>query len=179
MNGHFTVDDLEFEFISARRSLDSFKCAESLESEEIERFLREQALFYHEEGLARVVLVLHGHIIVGYFALAMGRIYLSWRKKAHLFGEKAEMEIPALLLARMGVHQNFRQKGIGRVILRRVFDIADKISEYVGFRFIFVDSKQQSAEFYRKFGFKENTSEKYKGRKHINMILDLKRMKNF
>jgi len=78
-------------------------------------------------------------IVIGYFALAMGKIYLSWGKKKKSFDKEIEMEIPALLLARMGVHEEYRKRKIGSAMMAHVFAIADEISEKVGFRFIYVD----------------------------------------
>jgi len=80
------------------------------------------------------------------------------------------MEIPALLLARMGVHEEYRGKDIGTVMMAQIFNIADEISEKVGCRFLYTDAKLQSVGFYEVFGLEEN-----KGL--VNMILDLETIK--
>lgn len=171
----FTLEDIEYEFLSPERALDSFKCADTEESIKIEQFLREDALFFHRQGLAKTVLALWKETIVGYFSLAMGKIQLTWRKKEKAFGKKISMEIPALLLARMGVHEDFRGKHIGKAMMAQVLNIADEISNKVGCRFIYVDAKLQSVGFYMSLDFEENNCDKHRNNsKLINMVLDLK-----
>jgi len=58
--------------------------------------------------------------------------------------------------------------------MKKIFATARELSKKVGFRFIFVDSKPQSAGFYSSFGFVQNNCIKYQGRDIINMTLDLK-----
>ncbi len=109
----------------------------------------------------------------------MGSIELSWKKKNEIFTMQERhlpRNLPALLLARMGVHQDYRKCGLGKAMMRKIFATAQELSKKVGFRFIFVDSKPQSAGFYRCFGFVQNNCMKYKGRDIINMTLDLKSM---
>ena len=67
MNDIVDINALSFELISSKRDLDSFKCSENQESEEIEQFLKKSALTYHKEGLARTVLVLRQDALVGYY----------------------------------------------------------------------------------------------------------------
>lgn len=174
----FALKDIKYEFLSPKRPLDSFKCADTDESVKIEQFLREEALFLHQQGLSKIVLALWEEIVVGYFALAMGKIQLTWGKKEKVFGKKIAMEIPALLLARMGVHEDFRGIGIGTVMMSQVLDMADEVSKRIGCRFIYVDAKSQSIGFYKKLCFEENNCEKHKNNDElINMILDLATIK--
>lgn len=179
MKKDFDIADIEYEFLSSKRVLDSFKCADTKESAEIEQFLREKALFFHQQGLAKTVLALWENTIVGYFSLAMGQIQLTAGVKIEAFGEEISIiRIPALLLARMGVHEGYRGKDIGTAMMSQVFDIADEISKRMGCRFIYVDAKFQAIEFYKKFDFEENHHKSYKNRdKSINMILDLTKIK--
>ncbi|MDQ7822539.1 MAG: GNAT family N-acetyltransferase [Candidatus Eremiobacteraeota bacterium] len=148
MSVSFNLEELEFEQISPARDLGAFKCAETSDSKEIESFLKEYALFYHKQGLTRVALALHKDIIAGYFALSMGGISLSHENREEIFGPGVKIRIPALLLARMGVHEEYRGNGIGRAMMMHVYSIAYRLSDIVGFRFVFVDSKAQSVDFY-------------------------------
>jgi GNAT superfamily N-acetyltransferase len=178
MKKEFALEDIRYEFLSSRRPLDSFKCADTEESMEIEQFLREEALFFHQQGLAKTVLALWEETVVGYFSLAMGKIHLTWGKKEKAFGKKIAMEIPALLLARMGVHEHFRGQRIGTAMMLQALNIADEVSKKVACRFIYVDAKLQSVDFYKKLDFEENKCEKHKNDEGlINMILDLETIK--
>jgi GNAT superfamily N-acetyltransferase len=174
MKERIDVDKLGFEYISSARDLNSFKCSETEESQQIEYFLKEDALFYHKGKLASVVLVIWNEIVVGYYALAMGNIALSQRKRKKAFGRDiGQSNIPAFLLARMGVHEDHRNKGIGRIILNQVLHTAGELTDKIGFRYILVDSKQQSIGFYRKFGFEIIREEESKGEKRAVMVLDM------
>ncbi len=88
MTTDFDVKDIEYEFLSHKRLLDSFKCADTEESKKIERFLREDALFFHQQGLVKVVSALWDDVIIGYFALAMGKIQLTCNKKKKYSGRR-------------------------------------------------------------------------------------------
>ena len=54
----------------------------------------------------------------------------------------------------MAVDKKYERKGVGRFLLLIAVGKALKISDEVGCRFITVDSKRESIEFYQKHGFK-------------------------
>ncbi len=62
--------------------------------------------------------------------------------------------IPALLIARLAVDQNYRGKGWGEEILVGAFQKAEKINEISAIQAVVVDTLNASAEaFYRLYGF--------------------------
>lgn len=81
---------------------------------------------------------------------------------------------PALKIARLAVHQDLRGQRIGETLTRMAIGIAkDHISPRVGCRFVTLDAKQQSIEFYRKQGFTLLDSDENKKRETPVMFLDL------
>lgn len=58
-------------------------------------------------------------------------------------------------IARLAVDSRFEKRGIGTHLLYAAIGKALSISDSVGCRFVLVDSKKESINFYEKFGFKK------------------------
>jgi len=63
--------------------------------------------------------------------------------------------LPVLRLARLAVSQKAQRQGIGKALLRFVFDLALKLSTEYGCIGVLVDAKKDAEEFYRQYGFYE------------------------
>ncbi|HDN66124.1 MAG TPA: GNAT family N-acetyltransferase [Methanosarcinales archaeon] len=81
-------------------------------------------------------------------------------------------EYPAIKIARLAVDKKYGRKGVGSFLLLAAVGKALKISDDVGYRFITVDSKQDSIEFYEKQGGFE-LAKKRKNDPYPTMYLDI------
>jgi GNAT superfamily N-acetyltransferase len=61
--------------------------------------------------------------------------------------------LPVLRMARLAVSQKAQGQGIGKALLRFVFDLALKLSVDYGCIGVLVDAKKDADEFYRQYGF--------------------------
>ncbi|MDP2797514.1 MAG: GNAT family N-acetyltransferase [Methanoregula sp.] len=84
---------------------------------------------------------------------------------------------PALLLARIATKDEYRGQGIGREMMKRVFNVAFDLTEQIGCRFVKVDAKKDEGtiRFYQKNGsfikIHENSDT-------IQMVVDLNKVRN-
>lgn len=90
------------------------------------------------------------HGVVGYVTVASNLIDAA---KVGKTGGPAKW--PALLIARLATAGNRQGQGIGKHLMRHVFELAKNQYESTGCAVVTVDSKPESVGFYRKFLFEE------------------------
>jgi GNAT superfamily N-acetyltransferase len=61
--------------------------------------------------------------------------------------------VPVLGLARLAVDQSAQAMGLGRQLLRFVFELAAKMADEVGCAGVVVDAKPLAVDFYTRYGF--------------------------
>ena len=84
--------------------------------------------------------------ILGFVTLSPGHIHQSEIPKAKL----PKLPVPILRLARMGVSTMLQKQGVGRLLLKTVFNLAiDK----AGCMAVIVDAKPNALSYYTKYGF--------------------------
>ena len=81
---------------------------------------------------------------------------------------------PAVKIARLAVNKELRGAGIGyQLTVLAIGIIKTQICPHVGCRFIVLDAKQNSIDFYKRQGFTLLDSEENKAREHPIMFLDM------
>ncbi len=143
----FSYDELQIVPYTKRHDVSGFEST----SPELDEFLKEDALKNQEELISKTYLCCHFNQLVGYVAFTTDII----RKKDVREEEQIEVpykEYPAIKIARLAVDKKYERRGVGRFLLLAAVGKALKISDEVGCRFITVDSKQDSIEFYEKSG---------------------------
>lgn len=143
-------EDLNFEILHAERDLSFFKC----NNEDLYEFVTEAALSSQLKRLSVTRLALYEDQVVGFFTLVNDCI--EARAINELDGDPGYpyTKYPAIKIARLATHDDFRHRDIGTNMLLKILIIMRRVSEYVGCRIITVDSKPESVGFYQKFGFK-------------------------
>jgi GNAT superfamily N-acetyltransferase len=144
-------DDLQVVILNADHDLTLFHC----DNQELENFLKQDALNNQYYFLSVTRLVFYHGRIVGYFTLVNDVI-----RKKEVIADDGEVDYhytfyPALKIARFATHTDNQRQGIGRYMLLRVFAFWFRLSQYVGCRIITVDAKPEATGFYKKFGFRE------------------------
>ena len=166
MHSRFSYDELQIVPYTKRREVSGFKST----SPELNEFLIEDALKNQEELISKTYLCYYFNSLVGYATFTTDII----RKKDVREGEQIEVpykEYPAIKIARLAVDRGYERKGVGLFLLLAAVGKAFTISNEVGCRFITVDSKQESVEFYRKYNFK--FIKKHERRDYPTMYLDI------
>jgi len=120
---------------------------------DLDRFFRRfagQNQFRHHIGATYVAA--EGERLLGFATVTAGHIEIddlpkSKRKKLPHY------PLPILRLARLAVDQNARGRGVGKLLLRAVFQIAREMAESVGCVGVVVDAKPDAVTFYERYGF--------------------------
>ena len=153
--------------------------------QDINDFYRNDALSYQRDLRAKTyVLYLEDKIIAFYSVMndKIDRVSNSikqgnWQDKFSdkNFETEISKEYPAVKVGRLGVHKDFKGKGIGSFILTYIKASFSDPNNKTGCRFVTLDAYIDKQEFYEKNGFVEliqgNTNPK---RETIPMFFDLK-----
>ena len=150
-------------------TLDSFDCGK----EQLNRFLKSQALNNQSSDSAQTYVLADGLIVKGYYSLAAGTVThdeATERVKKGL----ARHPIPVILLARLAVDASMQGKKIGPALLKDALRRAAHAADTVGARAVLVHAKDDNAKgFYEHFNFEPSPSDPY----HLLLIMkDLRRI---
>ncbi len=120
---------------------------------ELDRYFQRYAgqnQFRHHIGSAYVA-VLEGRI-AGFVTVSPGEMTAE-AIKAALKRKLPAYPIPILRIARLAVDKRFQGHGIGKLLLRAMFELALEIRDRLGCVGVVVDAKQDAVSFYRGLGF--------------------------
>lgn len=142
-----------FETLSAKHDLSDFDCGD----EELNDFLKNDALSQQNEKLNVTKLVLCEGKIIGYASLLTDTIILKKIKdekireklKGKLNLNSKEKEISAVMIGRFALDKKYIGEGLGSHILRNILRNLKQISENkIGFRFIVIEGYASAFNFY-------------------------------
>ena len=144
------LNELHFDFLSEGSDLHSFRCSDN----DLNDFLRDDALYYQQERLASTRLAYYHDTLVGYFTLVNDSIFADAITGEDGDGRFEARRYPAIKIARLATHDDYAGRGIGTHMVAKATGIVVNLSKYTGCRIITVDSKQGRESFYEQFGFK-------------------------
>lgn len=157
-----------------------FSCGTSEEDEDLNDFLRSDALRLQERNIVTTFVAYYGQVgsaeIVGYVSLLADTIRLETREKKRLaLAHDDHPFVPALKVARLGVDAAFgrRTRGTGEALMRFAYERGLQVAELAGCRLITLDAYPKSVGFYEKLGFRRSCSKDYAAKEHPSMWLDL------
>ncbi len=150
--------ELDIVKLSVGFDLSIFDC----EDNDLNSFLKDDALIYQNGSLAITYLCLYKNQIIGYFSLSSDAIRLDIGEKEAMPEPKRRLgEYPAVKISRLAVHKDFRKRVVGTFLVKAaVGKIAGAIIKEIGVRFVTVDAYEQATEFYKKLGFTQNLAKK-------------------
>ncbi|NOY24977.1 MAG: GNAT family N-acetyltransferase [Oligoflexia bacterium] len=122
---------------------------------DFDRFLSRYAgqnQFRHHVGITYVAVV--GGGIVGFVTVAASQVEVADLPEADR-RRLPRYPLPVLRLARLAVDENAQGRGIGKVLLRAVFALAQEMARTVGCVGVLVDAKPDAVGFYERLGFRE------------------------
>lgn len=179
MEGKIPYELLSLTRLAKYHDVSKFDCAVQPEHNDLNEFLKEDALKYQELGLAITYVCIYKEQIVGYVTLCSDNVRISEEEKEDIFkgiipkGARIPKEIPAIKIARLAVEKGYQKSGIGKYLILRSIIIARDMKSTIGVRVITVESKKSSMDYYKKLGFRELETYCGKKREHPYLYLDI------
>ncbi|WP_034171149.1 GNAT family N-acetyltransferase [Acinetobacter sp. YZS-X1-1] len=151
--------ELQFFYIDSieKEAYQSFEC----ERGELNSFLIDDAIDYHNYGLTKTTLVFESDNLIGFFSLSADKIVLTRTEidELALNGEYPITYFPAVKITKLAVDKAYAGKGYGRRILELIEGIV--YGHHMAVRFLTLDAVNEPKvlEFYQKNGFEESLHE--------------------
>ncbi len=126
------------------------------DNKELKDFLIDDALGNQEMGFSNTYLWFYNpeNSLVAYVTILMDSIRLRGKLRQFFRDEGVEYKtLPALKVGRLCVDKRYKRRGIGTNMMYFVMEKILKLSTEVGCRFLVVDAKRESVNFYKKLGF--------------------------
>ena len=141
---------LRIEPLSRNHNRKSFDCGD----EQVNRFLREQALQDHERNLSRTTVLIDEADparIIGYHTLVMAHVKQEQNPADR---PRIKRGIPVILLGQLGVDKEFQQRHFGEMLLMDAQARVDEISRRTGVRAMMLDARNERlARWYERHDF--------------------------
>jgi len=131
---------------------DGFDCGHSL----LNDWLRRYALQNQRANAAKTFVVCQGHLVIGYYSLAVGAVDHG-TATARVRKGLARHPIPVMVLTRLAVDLHHQGEKMGRCLLRDAILRTLRAADIAGIRAIFVEAKDERVRvFYERFGFEQS-----------------------
>jgi len=140
-------------------------------SGELNDFLKSDAFSDQDNLISKTYICLYENFIAGFFTLTADTIEIKAVNEFDSIDNYEYRKYPAVKLARLAVDSKFERKGVGRFLLLAAIGKTLSICNSIGCRYITVDSKPESVDFYKKHGF--ILVEKSKNRDFVHMYLNM------
>jgi predicted N-acetyltransferase YhbS len=137
--------------LRGKHSTEDFSCGE----ESLDTWLERYARHAEAAGSARTFVTTDDGVrIVGYYALTVGQVELGDATDRLLKGQPSGRHVPVAILARLAVHLEHRDAGLGRSLLQDALIRTQHVSESMGIRALVAHAlTEEAATFYTRFGF--------------------------
>lgn len=153
MNIEYIKNHYYFETLAEEHDLTKFSC----DSEDLNDFLKNDALNQQNEKLNLTKLVICDGEIVGFVSILSDTIPLKnirddearFNIKPHFTNVSKNKLLPAIKIGRFAIDNKYSGNGLGSHILRNVINNIKYISKnYVGLRFVIVEGYAKAYSFY-------------------------------
>jgi GNAT superfamily N-acetyltransferase len=141
--------ELVSEPLSERHAVENFRCGYP----SLDEWLSGSALHAQANRTARTFIWHRGDAaVVAYFSLSAAIVRRAELPKK--VGRGAPETIPAVLLARLALHQSLHGTGLGAELLFDALSRTLRATEHIGARLLVVDAiDEKAAGFYERYGF--------------------------
>lgn len=144
--------------LAKQHRLEEFRCGETA----LDEWLTWYARSAHAADSAKVFVTTldDAETVVGYYALAAAQVAPDDATERARKGQPSTRAVPAVLLARLAVHEDHQGAGLGQSLLRDVLRRCVVAAESIGARVLLVHAKHARAkEWYLRFGFEESPTD--------------------
>jgi len=155
--------------LRGKHNLGDFCCDEDA----LDNWLHRHSRHAEAAGSARTFVTCgRGHVI-GYYALTVGQVEPDDATERLLKGQPAKRPVPVLVLARLAVDRDHKNRGVGRSLLQNAPLRCAAVAESVGVRAVVAHSNEEARGFYDRFGFESSPSDP------LHRILLMKDLRRF
>lgn len=163
--------------LSEKDDLASFDCGD----EDINLFLKEDALIQQQIFLNSSILLFYEDYLAGYCSVMADSIKLNLTEKEEEELQVHFSEFPAVKIGRLGVDVNYTSRGFGELLIDLVVTMAEELNNdngrdpSLGVRFVTLDAMPNRVDYYLKRGFVLNMDSKYQSKKRrtVSMRRDI------
>lgn len=149
----YILENYNFEKLSSNHELSSFNCG----SQDLNDFLKNDALKQQKENLNVTQLVVCDNEIIGFVSLLADNLKLKnidEKTKELIQGHLPHtQEVPGVKIGRFAINKKYSRNGIGTNVIGQIILEIKEISKNVGIRFIIVDAYAIAYKFYEKNNF--------------------------
>jgi GNAT superfamily N-acetyltransferase len=160
----FSLEQFDIKPFSSQLDLSDFNCDFEEEDLGLNEFIHKEAMDYQHDCMGSTYIFFNQNIPMGFVTIAMYAIEVKETKLRMVTSEK---RYPALLLGRLGVDNNYRNRHVGRCIVQWTVAHAKALAKEVGCRFVVVLTRQSKVVFYERCGFE--VCPKYDNKKKVLM----------
>jgi GNAT superfamily N-acetyltransferase len=156
MSTRVDISALKIVTLAEDSDISHFSCG----NKELDTFLTETAKVAQVENTSRTHLVYLDADLVGFFSLTCDSIT---RKHVDIEFQKEDYVhkvYPAIKITRLAVQHEYQGKGIGHALLYYAFGVVYALQRYTACRYVVVDAKPDTIDFYQKFGFHSDATGK-------------------
>ncbi len=123
-------------------------------SDELNDFLKSDALTAQNDLISRTYLCFWRGALAGFVTLTTDTIGYNLIEQCDGIDGYVYRKYPAIKIARLAVDKRYKRRGIGQNLLLWAVGKAHEVSKEIGCRYITVDAKRESIDFYMKYEFK-------------------------
>jgi GNAT superfamily N-acetyltransferase len=151
--------------------LHKFSCGD----EDLDDFLKNDAWRLQTEKVATTYIAVDAQgALAGYFSLLADSVQLQTRERKKLgLTSDDHPFVPALKIARLAVNEQHQGSGVGLLMTKACYYMAQTVAKTAGCRLLTVDAYPAALDFYLRLGFKPNRAGQYKDREHPSLRLDV------
>lgn len=161
--------ELRFKILERSDDLSAFDCSKD-DVMGLNEFIHSEAMQYQKENLGVTYLFLYNKQIVGFATVAMSQMEIKYAP--HILPFHVDIKyFPALVLGRLAVENEFRDRNVGAHICLWCLGLAKELSKKVGCRLVVVLTEAEVVDFYKKCSFK--VVPKFEKKKKVLMYLQV------
>lgn len=145
---------LKIDILSKKYDRKNFDCGQ----DDLNKYLRQTALQHIKKNISKTFVLANDKFktgkkeILGFYTLSNYIVIASQLPPE--ISKKYPKKLPALLLGRLAVSLEHKNKGLGSYMMLNAMERTLEISKHTGIFALFVDAKNEKAgNFYKKFGF--------------------------
>jgi hypothetical protein len=126
---------------------------------DLNEYLIKYAYQNQEKNISKTFVVTKNNLVVGYYTLTFGAVL---KEKLPINQNLPNYPIPVMVLARLAVNNNEKNKGLGKALLKNAILKTLQASEIGGIKAILVKAKDENAKaFYKKYSFIESPIDEF------------------